>query len=826
LVFALLVGAVAAVYTILEHTWEFEGGLVALERTWLDAKFRMRGRIDAAPKVVIAAGDEKTIDALGRFGSWDRKVFATLIDNLTKAGAGAVAFDIAFVDDAGIGPAGVRELQRFGGEAGPAHAAMQVTLRAAQGQAPSVQTLAALAMQTKELEDTIARISSGDDALAQAVDANRDRVVLGYIANATADSTNPLTYAKVRASLTDAERDSLDIIKMPSYGHDYARTETKLAGAEACAMQARIDPAAKPSDLQRVTTIHGDLLLPRVKGHLADGSEVSLLATASNIGFFSAYPDDDGVLRRLPMVYRVEDGFLPSLSLSAAQIQVGATGVLLQDRYVRDGTARLAMPLENCAFVDVPLDTHGRLLVNYYGPSEPPDASKPLSERGLFPRISIVDIVDGKFDEALVKDRIVLVAVTAMGTFDQRVTPFSPMAPGSEVHAAAMQNILDGTALRRPFQFALYEVIAIFIIALLFGVALPRWHVIVGTIVFICMVAALVVVDAMVLFPSHQLFHVWPLALQLAFTWAGVMVWGYVTTGRDKARLRKEFSTVLAPTVVDQLLRQDPNLSGLGGSERELTVMFSDIRGFTTMSEQLTPAELTQFLNDYLTPMTEVLIQRDGTLDKYMGDAIMAFWGAPIAQADHAARACMTAVDMLEKLEELKAQWRKEGKPEIDIGIGLNSGLMRVGFMGSARMRNYTLLGDNVNLGSRLEGLNKNYGTRIIVGAATFDAAKHVVFGRRLDAVRVKGKHEPVNIYEVLGKGTPSPVMAEVIQQFEAGLDAYRAQRFAEAQQHFQAAAKLRGGDPAAEVYIERCAQFMAEAPPSNWDGVYAFKTK
>jgi adenylate cyclase len=236
------------------------------------------------------------------------------------------------------------------------------------------------------------------------------------------------------------------------------------------------------------------------------------------------------------------------------------------------------------------------------------------------------------------------------------------------------------------------------VVGLLFGLVLPRIPV-AGSVVFLfACIGAWWFVDWNILFKENRWFHDVPLLIQMSTTWAGILVWGYLTEGREKARLKAEFSTVLAPTVVDQLL-SNPALAGLGGTERELTVMFSDIRGFTTMSEKLTPEGLTQFLNEYLTPMTEILIAHQGTLDKYMGDAIMAFWGAPIEQKDHAKRACITAVEMLEKLAELKRKWHAEGKPEIDIGIGLNSGLMRVGFMGSERMRNYTLLGDNVNLG-------------------------------------------------------------------------------------------------------------------------------
>jgi len=256
-------------------------------------------------------------------------------------------------------------------------------------------------------------------------------------------------------------------------------------------------------------------------------------------------------------------------------------------------------------------------------------------------------------------------------------------------------------------------------------------------------------------------------------------------------------------------------------------VMFSDIRGFTTMSEKLTPEGLTQFLNEYLTPMTEILIAHEGTLDKYMGDAIMAFWGAPIEQKDHAARAAITAVEMLEKLDELQIKWRSEGKPSIDIGIGLNSGLMRVGFMGSTRMRNYTLLGDNVNLGSRLEGTNKTYGTHIIVSEVTYDMAKDVVHGRILDAVRVKGKKDPVRIFEIISKGPMPPATAAFVGPFEKGFAHFQAQRWDEAEACFKTAIAARpGGDPPSALFLERVEHFREEPPPKDWDGVFEFKTK
>jgi adenylate cyclase len=553
------------------------------------------------------------------------------------------------------------------------------------------------------------------------------------------------------------------------------------------------------------------------------------LDVASNLGFFSAYTDPDGVLRRLPLVYRVGDVFYPSLSLSTAASFFGATPGIIGDPVMTGGMRAIGFPKDDGTVVEVDTDLNGRLLVNYYGPSGPADPALPDEKRGVFPRVSLADVYENSFDQSVVKGRAVIIAVTAIGTFDQRVTPFSPNVPGAEVHAAALQNMIDGRELRRPTLYVQIEMMMAVLLALLLGLLLPRLTATAGLVLFASVALLAALLNFFVLFPRDMWFHDVPLALQLAFSWAGITVWGYLTTGRDKARLKKEFSTVLAPTVVEQLL-DNPQMAGLGGAEREMTVMFSDIRGFTSMSEKLTPEGLTAFLNEYLTPMTDILIQREGTLDKYMGDAIMAFWGAPIEQKDHAARAALAAIDMLEKLDEMKLKWRAEGKPELDIGIGLNSGLMRVGFMGSERMRNYTVLGDNVNLGSRLEGTNKNYGTHIIVSETTYQQAKGVAYGRWLDAVRVKGKREPVNIYELMGRlgpgGTPPAHAKKLIDVFEAALRHYRAKQWSEAEFAFKEALKLRPDDGPSKVYLERIAHFREEPPPEKWDGVYEFKTK
>jgi adenylate cyclase len=311
----------------------------------------------------------------------------------------------------------------------------------------------------------------------------------------------------------------------------------------------------------------------------------------------------------------------------------------------------------------------------------------------------------------------------------------------------------------------------------------------------------------------------------LALTSFGIIFLGYLTTDREKSRLRGAFQYYLNESVMEQMLRHPEKLK-LGGEKRELTVLFSDIRGFTTLSERMQPEALVKFINSYLTPMTQIVFSDGGTLDKYIGDALMAFWGAPVDQPDHALRACRAAVRFSEKLEELKVTWRAHGLPSLDIGVGINSGPMIVGNMGSDIRFDYTVMGDAVNLASRLEGTSKTYGVRLLMSEATYLQVKDAVVARRLGAVRVKGKQVPVRIYELRGMGQPSGPDAEALAAMETALDAYTAQRFADAKAAFQKVLALWPQDPPALRYLEEIAVRENRPPEPNWDGVYTATTK
>lgn len=815
LYFAIAIGASSAVYTYCDYLfptmWEWLPH--GLELKVLDAKFQTRGRQDITPGVVIAAGDEKTIEAWGRWGTWDRKRYGAVLKNLFAAGADVVAFDLVFADEAGLDHvASSRIVEKVAAAKLSERAGMLALQLDEKGPGAVVPAqLAEIAVDALALEQTVQEATASDALLTEQLSENSTRVVQGFIANPKPDQGTPpieerrKTYEKIEG------------FAIPEYGYGWRVREGKPGSGEETTVELAAVEGGKASDLRSVVSADGELIIPLDP----------FLADASYIGFFTADPDYDGVARRLPLVYRFGDAFLPSMSLMAAALHFGATPLLVADPVFRDGLSKIVFAAEGGKVVEVPVDATGALRINYYGPSNPPSEALPERDRGVFHRLSLVDIENDRFDKSLVKGKVVVVAVTAIGTYDQRVTPFSPTAPGTETHVAAIQNMLSGQALDRPWLHVQIEMVLALLLAAFLGLVVPRLNVAAGIGVVVGLMAAWGVVDQLALFRANLWFFQLPLQAQMALTWGSITAWGYLTEGRDKARLKKEFSTVLNPNVVEELL-QNPQLAGLGGAERDLTVMFSDIRGFTTMSEKLSPEGLTKFLNEYLTPMTDIVIQTDGTLDKYIGDALMAFWGAPVDRPDHAARAALAAVEMIETLEtKLKPKWRSEGKPDIEIGIGLNSGLMRVGFMGSERMRSYTVLGDNVNLGSRLEGTNKNYGTYIIASGSTYDAAKHAVHGRELDAVRVKGKKEPVKIYEILGRGPAPSHTAQWVAKFEEGLTLYKAKKFDAAEATFRTVITMRGGkDAPSDVYLERCDHFRHEPPPADWDGVYEFKTK
>jgi len=530
-------------------------------------------------------------------------------------------------------------------------------------------------------------------------------------------------------------------------------------------------------------------------------------------GFTEVFPDPDGVLRRYTVLARAGDAAFPSLGVAVLAKALRAGGAVARVVPVGSTPSRLELVQVGDRVLDV--DAAGRVWLDYLG------------RYADFPTWSATDVMNGIVAPERMRGRVALVGTTAAGTWDQRVTPFDDIAPGVVTHATFVENALHGALLRRTPAVLLLELPLLLLLAVGLAWAFSRVRGAWAVPVLLGAAAGWLALAALAYLRFRAVMALGLPLLEMGATFVAATSTRFVSEEREKRRARETFSRFLAPAIVDDVLGREGALQ-LGGEKRDLTVLFADIRGFTTLSEKLDPRVLIELLNEYLTPMTDIIVQdHAGTLDKYMGDAVMAFWGAPQEQPDHALRACRAALAMVDRLAGLRQGWRARGLPDIDIGVGINSGPMSVGFVGSQdRFYNYTVLGDAVNLASRLEGANKEYGTRILLAQATWERVRDAVAARELDAVRVRGKREPVVIHELLGVGPPGKAQAAFLAEFGWGLSAYKGQRWEEAMAHFRAAVALAGDDACARMYLARCEAMRQQPPGPGWDGVYEMRHK
>ena len=494
----------------------------------------------------------------------------------------------------------------------------------------------------------------------------------------------------------------------------------------------------------------------------------------------------------------------------------------------RYGLPSLAVSALKSAGIAPRLPADKPFLAHYYGPHKGRDGRQTFR---YFSAANVIyvsygaDEADWHVHKEMFRDKIVLVGLVATGTYDEKATPLSPKCPGVEVQATAIENLIHGDEVRRlgwPVT-ALATLLTAWLASL--GVTLPRqaW---LKTLLAALAIAAVCGV-AVGLFVKHDI--VWlPLAAPLLagiVATIGAFAWSFFGEDRQRRRLLKALSSVVSPTIAEELAR-DPSKLAVGGTRREMTVMFTDIAGFTDLSETMPPEKLAPMLNYYLEEMSGIVLHQSGTLDKYIGDAIMSFWNAPLPQVDHAARACRAALRLVERETAIQPELQKLGAKKIYTRVGINSGPMAVGFTGSSHLINYTVLGDSVNLGSRLEGANKLYGTRIMLSQSTADLVKGQFVLRRLDSLRVKGKLEPMPVYELIAEGQPDPTTARRVGLYEEAFDLYQRQRWDEAEKNLLEILAAFPEDAPSKAMQTRIAHFREEAPPGDWDGVYVAKDK
>lgn len=534
---------------------------------------------------------------------------------------------------------------------------------------------------------------------------------------------------------------------------------------------------------------------------------------AFGAGHFNPVVDKDGIVRRIPLLYEYDGALYEALSLAIARAVLGVDTVT--PGYVDDSKSEKYAGLEwlQLGEVDIPVNRHVMALVPYRGPQK------------SFPYISATDVINGKADPAALKGRVALLGTSAPGLLDLRATPLDSVYPGVEIHANMISGILDRSLKASPEYILGAEFVLVLVLGLFMALLLPLLNPLLGTVASAVMFVGVVSVNLLI-WNSYNL--VLPLATGLVFLFVMYLfnvIYALFVETRGKRQLVGLFGQYVPPELVDEM-SDDPESFSLEGESRELTVLFSDVRSFTTISEGLEPKELSQLMNEYLTPMTRIIHEHRGTIDKYMGDAIMAFWGAPVTDTDHARHALEAALVMLDELRNIHEDFSKRGWPAIKIGVGLNTGLMNVGNMGSEFRMAYTVLGDSVNLGSRLEGLTKGYGVELIVNESTAAAVPDYIY-RELDRVRVKGKDKPVTIFEPVGliKDVDKSQRDE-INLYNQALKHYRSKNWDMAELSFLNLLNATPDKALYKLYGERIAIYRKSPPPDSWDGVWTHESK
>ncbi|MGZ5200683.1 MAG: CHASE2 domain-containing protein [Telluria sp.] len=581
-----------------------------------------------------------------------------------------------------------------------------------------------------------------------------------------------------------------------------------------------------PSPAFTTDDLHGrEVLAYSTEGYEANIER--LQKAAMGAGSFTVPTDDDGVVRTAALVQQVGNGYYPSLSMATVQAYLKADPVQpMFDETVDKLSAlqRASGDIDKLVLFapdsarEIPVGDGLTTIVQYRGTG--------WRDGGAFRYVSAADVLAGRVPPALLKNTIVLVGTTAPGLVDLRATPVNKVFPGVEIHANVIKSILDGRFKSRPwFAWPLEAgeiVLAGLVLTFALAVLAPLYSVAMAAAAFVAVAGF----NDYMYSTQDIVLNMFVCLLLIAALFVLNLAWGYFFEFRKGRALVSRFGEYVAPELVAQMA-ENPEAYNMEGESRELTVMFVDVRGFTTISEGLSPKELREYINIYLTAMSEdIRSSHQGTLDKYIGDAVMAFWGAPVAFPDHASRAVATSLLMQQSAARLNDDFQRRGWPALKIGIGLNSGLMHVGDMGSAIRRAYTVMGDAVNLGSRLEGITKVYGVGICVGEATRRAAPGYAY-RELDLVRVKGKNEPVAIYEPVGVAgeVAQPLLTEIAQWDEA-LALVRAQRWDAAEQRIAALRSAHPGRGLYELYLARIARYRQHPPGADWDGVTTFDTK
>jgi adenylate cyclase len=539
---------------------------------------------------------------------------------------------------------------------------------------------------------------------------------------------------------------------------------------------------------------------------------------AAGRGLFSIDPESDGIIRRVPLIMTAQGSLVPSLSLEMLRVVTGSSAILVRTNEA--GIESVAVP-----GLELPTDRNGQFWVhfNHHDPER---------------YVSAKDVLQGNVPPDRLAGKLVLVGTSAIGLLDLKTTPLDAAIPGVEVHAQILESVLSKSNLVNPN----YAIGAELALAVVFGLAIivaaPMLPASIVIVLGGCLIAGLIGLS-LYLFVEHSLLI--DFTYPLISSWLIYLVLTFVNYFREqkqRRQIRSAFGYYLSPHMVEQLARSPEKLV-LGGEERRMTILFSDVRGFTTISEYYKddPQGLTRLMNRFLTPLTNAIIERRGTIDKYIGDAIMAFWNAPVDDHDQEANACEAALEMLSRAETLNGELKRDAEANggiympLRIGIGLNTGPCVVGNMGSDFRFNYSVLGDTVNLASRLEGRTKDYRIPVVIGSRTAEGAKEKFAVMEIDLIMVKGKKQPEAVFTVLGRSEveADPRCKELRDTNTQMLRRFRTQQWDDAKELIARCRKFANGFDLSglyDMYEERIELYRAQPPGPDWDGVYEAETK
>lgn len=569
------------------------------------------------------------------------------------------------------------------------------------------------------------------------------------------------------------------------------------------------------------------LLIPQYASWPANVDEVQ--TAAEYTATFNADIDFDGVIRHYPLIYRAGNktnlSFIPSLALQTYLLATGYQAIFIPKLENNIKTISNVVIRDNENEKDVmslPVDSNGRLIINYYGRK---NSIPYVSARELFHNDNpeIVVQLNGRATKVKkaewLKGKSAVMGPTATGIFDLRNTPVENDLPGVEIHLSVLGNLFDQSFTKIPQNEFKSSVAVLLFLTITFGGLFLYSNLLIAS-TYLLVVNYSLYKIAQFYFNKNSYFEL--LAPTIIFTlvfYLIFLVYIYFFETRKSKEIKNTFSKYVSKEIVEEILKNQENLE-LKGQKLNMTVFFSDIRSFTTLSETMDPQELSLMLNKYFTPMSEMIFGTNGTIDKFMGDAIMALFGAPLNYPDHPQKACLAALKCFDKLAEMNVDFKKRNWPEIKIGIGLNTGIMVAGNIGSDQIQSYTVIGDEVNLAQRLESLTKSYHARILISENTYSAVKNEFYAREVDYVRVKGKNRAVKIYELISHGTHHVDMP-FFDSYHQALKLFFTKNFSEAESEFTELLKQKPEDFLCQMYLERARYCQTITVPENWDGVF-----